>query len=103
MTGPLWRNEPNVGVADRPFWRNEPNSQLIQDFGETNPMPKSRLRSFWRNEPNHPKAAVAHFGETKPIRTASDRCARRRILHPTGREGERSELKRAFCSSLSEL
>src|SRR5215813_13906889 len=25
------------------------------------------------------------------------------LLHPTGREGERSELKRAFCSSLSEL
>jgi hypothetical protein len=27
----------------------------------------------------------------------------RLLLHPTGREGERSELKRAFCSSLSEL
>ena len=25
------------------------------------------------------------------------------VLHPAGREAERSELKRAFCSSLSEL
>jgi hypothetical protein len=25
------------------------------------------------------------------------------VLHPAGREDERSELKRAFCSSLSEL
>jgi hypothetical protein len=25
------------------------------------------------------------------------------VLHPVGREAERSELKRAFCSSLSEL
>jgi hypothetical protein len=25
------------------------------------------------------------------------------VLHPAGREAKRSELKRAFCSSLSEL
>jgi hypothetical protein len=25
------------------------------------------------------------------------------VLHPVGRDAERSELKRAFCSSLSEL
>src|SRR5262249_13333478 len=65
-----------------PFWRNEPNPHVIPDFGERNPTPKSGL---------------VHFGETNPTADVTV------LFHPTGREGERSELKRAFCSSLSEL
>src|SRR5262249_22184512 len=78
--GPLWRNEPNAGLADRPFWRNEPNSQLIPDFGETNPMPKSRLRSFWRNEPNPLNPVVPAKAGTHDHRPVfmgpGSRCAR---------------------------
>src|SRR5262249_35082662 len=131
MTGPFGETNPTPGVADRPFWRNEPNRQATPDFGETKPI--ASTRSSPRGAPRDagvagtplrrpmiigqcswvPALAAlgrdddggAGFGETNPILEYKRYASRSRppASHPTGLEGERSELKRAFCSSLSEL
>jgi len=73
------------------FWRNEPNARLSRSAILAKRTQQSGDRGFWRNEPNtekpprvilakrsqSSKAAVAHFGETKPIQTTSDRMRMR--------------------------
>src|SRR5262249_50441961 len=80
------------------------------------PAPPFSPRAFWRRlgpwltaagDADPPHVAAGKAGRGKAARTiggkrggASGAASR---FHPTGRGGERSGLKRAFCSSLSEL
>ena len=50
---------------------------------------------------DHLVGASEDVGLERMLPPYTTRCTM--VLHPAGREAERSELKRAFCSSLSEL